>query len=64
VAKISGYTGEIKWDHTKPDGTPRKLLDLSRIQELNWRPEISLDEGILSTVEWYRQADKIGGIRK
>jgi GDP-L-fucose synthase len=64
VAKISGYTGEIKWDHTKPDGTPRKLLDVSRIQELNWRPEISLDEGILSTVEWYRQADKIGGIRK
>lgn len=64
VAKISGYTGEINWDHTKPDGTPRKLLDVSRIQELNWRPEISLDEGILSTVEWYRQADKIGGIRK
>ena len=64
VAKISGYKGEIKWDHTKPDGTPRKLLDVSRIQELNWRPEISLDEGIFSTIEWYRNANKIGGIRK
>lgn len=64
VARISGYKGEIKWDHTKPDGTPRKLLDVSRIQELNWRPEISLDEGIFSTIEWYRNANKIGGIRK
>ena len=61
---ISGYKGEINWDHTKPDGTPRKLLDVSRIQELNWRPEISLDEGIFSTIEWYRDANKIGGIRK
>lgn len=64
VAMISGYKGEINWDHTKPDGTPRKLLDVSRIQELNWRPEISLDEGIFSTIEWYRDANKIGGIRK
>lgn len=64
VANISGYKGKINWDHTKPDGTPRKLLDVSRIQELNWRPEISLDEGIFSTVKWYRAANKIGGIRK
>lgn len=64
VARISGYRGEIKWDTTKPDGTPRKLLDVSRMRELDWSPEISLDEGISSTIEWYKEADKLGGIRK
>ena len=46
VAGIVGYTGTIEWDHERPDGTPRKLLDSRRIQELGWQPKMSLDQGI------------------
>ncbi len=46
VAGIVGYTGEIEWDHKKPDGTPRKLLDIHRISDLGWKPKVSLDQGI------------------
>ncbi len=46
VKKIVGFKGEIVWDTTKPDGTPRKLLDVSRIKALGWKPEIGLEEGI------------------
>mgnify|MGYP001400960735 CR=1 FL=1 len=49
IAKISGFKGEIKWDKNKPNGTPRKLLDISKITNLGWQPKITLDEGILST---------------
>ncbi|UKA70286.1 GDP-L-fucose synthase family protein [Arthrobacter sp. FW306-06-A] len=54
VAAAVGYTGEIKWDTSKPDGTPRKLLDVSKLAEAGWKSSISLEEGIGSTVEWYR----------
>lgn len=53
VARIVGYDGEVVWDHTKPDGTPRKLLDVSRLTDLGWRPAIGLDEGIRKTYDWY-----------
>jgi GDP-L-fucose synthase len=53
VAQIVGYDGEIAWDHSKPDGTPRKLLDVSRLSELGWKAEIELADGIRSTYEWY-----------
>ena len=53
VAEVVGYTGEIRWDRTKPDGTPRKLLDCSRMAALGWTPHISLQEGIGSTYRWY-----------
>ncbi len=46
VAKIVGYTGEIRWDTSKPNGTPRKLLDVSKSQAMGWEPKTSLDEGI------------------
>ena len=46
VKEISGFTGNIEWDKSKPNGTPRKLLDVSRITELGWRPEIKLEDGI------------------
>jgi len=46
VAGIVGYTGGIEWDHEKPDGMPRKLLDICRIKELGWQPKVSLDQGI------------------
>lgn len=54
VASEVGYQGEIRWDTSKPDGTPRKLLDVSKLTEAGWKAEISLEEGIRSTVEWYR----------
>jgi GDP-L-fucose synthase len=54
IAKIIGYKGEIGFDASRPDGTPRKLLDSSRIRRLGWTPKISLEEGISLTYEWYR----------
>jgi GDP-L-fucose synthase len=53
IRDIVGYDGEIAWDTTKPDGTPRKLLDVSRIKSLGWSPKISLEDGIRRTYEWY-----------
>lgn len=55
IAGIAGYTGEIKWDSSKPDGTPRKIMDNTRISALGWRPNISLKDGISSTLNWYRE---------
>lgn len=55
VASAVGYTGETHWDASKPDGTPRKLLDVSVLREAGWRPEIELREGIEATVAWYRE---------
>ncbi|MCM1111706.1 MAG: GDP-L-fucose synthase [Muribaculum sp.] len=49
VAKVIGYTGEIKWDTDKPDGTPRKLLDVSKLERLGWRSRTGLEEGIRLT---------------
>lgn len=54
VADAVDYTGEIAWDTSKPDGTPRKLLDVSKLSEAGWRSTIGLPEGIRSTVDWYR----------
>jgi GDP-L-fucose synthase len=53
IQGIVDFKGEIVWDNTKPDGTPRKLLDVSRITALGWKPEIKLEEGIRSTYGWY-----------
>lgn len=53
VAKTVGYEGDIVWDLSKPDGTPRKVLDISRITATGWKPEISLEEGLQTTVRWY-----------
>jgi GDP-L-fucose synthase len=55
VAEIVGYSGEIVYDTTKPDGTPQKLLDVSRLRELGWRPRVSLQEGLQRTYRWYLQ---------
>ncbi|MDX6273445.1 MAG: GDP-L-fucose synthase [Frankiales bacterium] len=54
VADVVGFTGETEWDSSKPDGTPRKLLDVSRIHDLGWTAQIGLREGIASTFEWFR----------
>lgn len=55
VAQAVGYEGDIEWDLTKPDGTPRKLLDVSKLTESGWRASIGLEEGIRETVAWYRR---------
>ena len=54
VARIVGYDGALKWDTSKPDGTPRKLLDVSKINGLGWKAQIGLEEGIRATYGWYR----------
>jgi GDP-L-fucose synthase len=54
VAGVVGYQGRIQWDSSKPDGTPRKLLDVSKLTESGWSASIGLEEGIRSTVEWYQ----------
>ncbi len=53
IADVVGYEGEIVWDTSKPDGTPRKLLDVSRLNALGWEPHITLREGIADTYAWY-----------
>jgi len=61
IAKNSGFTGEIKWDSSKPDGTPRKVLDVRRLKSLNWQPRVSLEDGIRETINWFR--DNRGKVR-
>ena len=62
VAKAVGFQGEMVWDTSKPDGTPRKLLDVSRLTSTGWTATIDLEDGIESTVEWYR--DNLAAIRR
>ena len=54
IMSAVGYSGSLTFDHSKPDGTPRKLLDVSRLQSLGWRPRISLTAGIQATYSWFR----------
>ncbi|HET9418900.1 MAG TPA: GDP-L-fucose synthase, partial [Chthoniobacterales bacterium] len=53
ICDIVGFEGELTWDMTKPDGTPRKLLDVTRLHKLGWRHTISLRDGIARTYEWF-----------
>jgi GDP-L-fucose synthase len=53
VARVTGYTGKIVFDPTRPDGTPRKLLDVGRLHAMGWRHRIHLEDGIRATYEWY-----------
>lgn len=61
VSGIVGFSGQIAFDTSKPDGTPRKLLDVSRLRALGWRPRIALREGLESTYRWFRQ--NLGALR-
>jgi GDP-L-fucose synthase len=58
IKEIVGYQGEIKWDTTKPDGTPRKLLNVDKLHNLGWQHSVSLQEGIKTTYQWYEQNKK------
>ena len=60
VQRVVGHQGEVVWDESKPDGTPRKLMDVSRLRGLGWRPRISLEEGIRMTYAWYRKHTAAG----
>lgn len=55
IADVVGFEGETRWDTSKPDGTPQKLLDVSKLAEAGWKSRIGLREGIVSTVHWYRE---------
>jgi GDP-L-fucose synthase len=63
ISELSGFKGEILWDTSRSDGTPRKVLDVSRIQKLGWSPKISLRNGIQSTIDWYKKNLEIGLVR-
>jgi len=56
VRTVVGYRGEVVWDTSRPDGTPRKLLDVSRLQAMGWRPRISLAQGLAETYRWYQDS--------
>ncbi|MGF1678950.1 MAG: GDP-L-fucose synthase family protein [Candidatus Methylacidiphilales bacterium] len=53
VGRVVGFEGQITWDDSKPDGTPRKLLDVTRLKSLGWQPRIPLEEGIRSAYQWF-----------
>ena len=53
VGETVGYSGEVEYDSSRPDGTPRKLLDVTRLAELGWRAQIALADGIRETYDWY-----------
>jgi GDP-L-fucose synthase len=54
IAQVVGYEGRTEWDTSKPDGTPQKLLDVSKLAAAGWRARIGLEEGLRDTVAWYR----------
>ncbi|NBM16483.1 GDP-L-fucose synthase [Streptomyces sp. GC420] len=64
VAETVGYRGSIEWDPSQPDGTPRKLLDVSRLTALGWTPRIGLREGIAQTYDWYLEHLGSGAVRQ
>jgi GDP-L-fucose synthase len=64
VADIAGYKGEIMWDSSKPDGTPRKVLDVTKAKSLGWAPAITLRDGIASAMNWYKEATAKGVSRR
>lgn len=59
ICKHTEFKGKVIWDTTKPNGTPRKVLDVSKINKLGWKPKISLDDGIKKTIEWYLSSDEV-----
>lgn len=60
IAKVTGYQGNIVWDESKPDGTPRKIMDNSKLHALGWKPQVMLEDGLEKMYEWFQ---KTGGQR-
>jgi len=55
ISNVVGFMGDVEWDTTKPNGTPRKVLNVDKIKSLRWEPKISLCDGIGSTYKWYKE---------
>lgn len=53
IAETVGYSGELQFDHTKPDGTPRKVMDSTRLRSLGWKPSVNLKQGLKNTYQWF-----------
>ncbi len=62
MARVTGFEGRLTFDATRPDGTPRKLMDVSRLSRLGWPATISLEDGFRDTYAWFRQ--HLGQIRQ
>ena len=60
IARLSGFSGDILWDSTKPDGTPRKILDSTRLEALGWHAQIDLEAGIKDTISWFKSNHRYG----
>ena len=56
VAKVVGYEGKILWDASRPNGTPRKLLDVSKATALGWTYKVEIEDGVRRLFEWYQQS--------
>lgn len=63
IAEIVGYTGEIVWDTTKPDGTPKRMLDSTKLFDLGWKPTVDLREGLTKTIEWFNNLVAIDKVK-
>jgi GDP-L-fucose synthase len=57
IANLVGYVGESLWDASKPDGTPRKVLDVSKIHEIGWKPSVSMEQGLSAAIEEFKAAN-------
>ena len=55
ISSVVGFNGGITWDTSKPNGTPRKVMNVDKIKSLGWKPKITLRDGIQSTYEWYKE---------
>ena len=55
ISDVVGFMGDVEWDKTKPNGTPRKVLNVNKIKSLGWEPKISLREGVEATYDWYKR---------
>jgi GDP-L-fucose synthase len=64
IAQVVGYNGKVVYDSSRPDGTPRKLLDVTKIHNLGWKHQIDVLEGISKTYEWYVNAEREGLVRE
>lgn len=63
VASVVGFHGSVSWDRSKPDGTPRKLLDSTSIREMGWRPQVTLDKGLEITYRWFKETEILDKVR-
>jgi GDP-L-fucose synthase len=63
VAEVVGYTGDLEFDTSKPDGTPRKLLDVTKLHDLGWHERIALRDGLVETYRWYQEQLAAGTVR-